>query len=103
MRGWNSVLLLVSSLTYVVKNYNGQLTNQHGVHQRFEDDMVDAYAAFRNKSLSHNEYQRWRRNLLDPLEAAFEITSANLWRQLWYTPTPWFFMPHRKTTEDAYR
>ena len=29
---------------HVVKNYNGQLTNQHGVHQRFEDDMVDAYA-----------------------------------------------------------
>ena len=52
---------------HVVKNYNGQLTNQHGVHQRFEDDMVDAYAAqilLLPKMASEIE---------DPLEAAFDI------------------------------
>ena len=52
---------------HVVKNYNGQLTNQHGVHQRFEDDMVDAYAEqipLMPKTASEIE---------DPLEAAFDI------------------------------
>ena len=52
---------------HVVKNYNGQLTNQHGVHQRFEDDMVDAYAEqipLTPKMASELE---------DPLEAAFDI------------------------------
>ena len=52
---------------HVVKNYNGQLTNQHGVHQRFEDDMVDAYGEqipLTPKMASEIE---------DPLEAAFDI------------------------------
>ena len=52
---------------HVVKNYNGQFTNQHGVHQRFEDDMVDAYAEqipLTPKMASEIE---------DPLEAAFDI------------------------------
>ena len=52
---------------HVVKNYNGQLTNQHGVHQRFEDDMVDAYAE-RIRLIP-----KMAMELEDPLEAAFDI------------------------------
>ena len=52
---------------HVVKNYNGQLTNQHGVHQRFEDDMVDAYAE--QIPLT----PKMASELADPLEAAFDI------------------------------
>ena len=52
---------------HVVKNYNGQLTNQHGVHQRFEDDMVDAYAEQIQLS------PKMASELADPLEAAFDI------------------------------
>ena len=52
---------------HVVKNYNGQLTNQHGVHQRFEDDMVDAYAEQIHLS------PMMASELEDPLEAAFDI------------------------------
>lgn len=52
---------------HVVKNYNGQLTNQHGVHQRFEDDMVDAYAEQIHLS------PKMASELEDPLEAAFDI------------------------------
>ncbi len=52
---------------HVVKNYNGQLTNQHGVHQRFEDDMVDAYA-----ERIHLTPKR-ALEIGDPLEAAFDI------------------------------
>ena len=52
---------------HVVKNYNGQLTNQHGVHQRFEDDMVDAYAE--QIPLT----PRMASEFKDPLEAAFDI------------------------------
>jgi len=52
---------------HVVKNYNGQLTNQHGVHQRFEDDMVDAYAEQIHLS------PKIASELEDPLEAAFDI------------------------------
>ena len=52
---------------HVVKNYNGQLTNQHGVHQRFEDDMVDAYAEQIHLS------PKPAMEIEDPLEAAFDI------------------------------
>ena len=52
---------------HVVKNYNGQLTNQHGVHQRFEDDMVDAYADQIHLS------PKMASEIEDPLEAAFDI------------------------------
>jgi hypothetical protein len=52
---------------HVVKNYNGQLTNQHGVHQRFEDDMVDAYAEQIHLS------PKLAMEIEDPLEAAFDI------------------------------
>ena len=52
---------------HVVKNYNGQLTNQHGVHQRFEDDMVDAYAEQIYLS------PEMASEIEDPLEAAFDI------------------------------
>ena len=52
---------------HVVKNYNGQLTNQHGVHQRFEDDMVDAYAEQIHLS------PKIASEIEDPLEAAFDI------------------------------
>ena len=52
---------------HVVKNYNGQLTNQHGVHQRFEDDMVDAYAEQIHLS------PETASEIEDPLEAAFDI------------------------------
>ena len=52
---------------HVVKNYNGQLTNQHGVHQRFEDDMVDAYAEQIHLS------PKMASEIEDPLEAAFDI------------------------------
>ena len=52
---------------HVVKNYNGQLTNQHGVHQRFEDDMVDAYAEQIHLS------PQMASEIEDPLEAAFDI------------------------------
>ena len=52
---------------HVVKNYNGQLTNQHGVHQRFEDDMVDAYAEQIHLS------PKMASEIEDPLEYAFDI------------------------------
>ena len=52
---------------HVVKNYNGQLTNQHGVHQRFEDDMVDAYAEQIYLS------PKMASEIENPLEAAFDI------------------------------
>ena len=52
---------------HVVKNYNGQLTNQHGVHQRFEDDMVDAYAEQIHLS------PKMASKIGDALEAAFDI------------------------------
>ena len=52
---------------HVVKNYNGQLTNQHGVHQRFEDDMVEAYAEQIHLS------PKMGAEIEDPLEAAFDI------------------------------
>ena len=52
---------------HVVKNYNGQFTNQHGVHQRFEDDMVDAYAEQIHLS------PKMASDIGDPLEAAFDI------------------------------
>ena len=52
---------------HVVKNYNGQLTNQHGVHQRFEDDMVDAYAEQIHLS------PKMGSEIEDPLEYAFDI------------------------------
>ena len=52
---------------HVVKNYNGQLTNQHGVHQRFEDDMVDVYAERIHLT------PRRASEIEDPLEAAFDI------------------------------
>ncbi len=28
---------------HITKNYNGQLTNQYGVHSRYESDMIDKY------------------------------------------------------------
>lgn len=52
---------------HVVKNYNGQLTNQHGVHQRFEDDMVDAFAE--QIRLTPEKASE----IGDPLEYAFDI------------------------------
>ncbi len=52
---------------HVVKNYNGQLTNQHGVHQRFEDDMVDTYAERIHLT------PKMASEIEDPLEAAFDI------------------------------
>ena len=52
---------------HVVKNYNGQLTNQHGVHQRFEDDMVETYAEQIHLS------PKMGAEIEDPLEAAFDI------------------------------
>ncbi len=52
---------------HVVKNYNGQLTNQRGVHQRFEDDMVEAYAEQIHLS------PKMASEIEDPLEAAFDI------------------------------
>ena len=52
---------------HVIKNYNGQFTNQHGVHQRFEDDMVDAYAE--QIPLT----PKMALELEDPLETAFDI------------------------------
>ena len=52
---------------HVVKNYNGQLTNQHGVHQRFEDDMVDAYAE------QIHLLPKMASEIADPLDAAFDI------------------------------
>ena len=52
---------------HVVKNYNGQLTNQHGVHQRFEDDMVDAYAGQIHLT------PKMASDIADPLESAFDI------------------------------
>ncbi len=52
---------------HVVKNYNGQLTNQHGVHQRFEDDMVDAYTEQIHLT------PKMASEIEDPLETAFDI------------------------------
>ena len=52
---------------HVVKNYNGQLTNQHGVHQRFEDDMVDAYGEQIHLT------PKMAMKIEDPVEAAFDI------------------------------
>ncbi len=52
---------------HVVKNYNGQFTNQHGVHQRFEDDMVEAYEEQIHLT------PKMASELEDPLEAAFDI------------------------------
>ena len=52
---------------HVVKNYNGQLTNQHGVHQRFEDDMVDVYAEKIRLT------PKMAVEIEDPLETAFDI------------------------------
>ena len=52
---------------HVVKNYNGQLTNQHGVHQRFEDDMVEVYAERIHLT------PKMVVEIEDPLEYAFDI------------------------------
>ena len=52
---------------HVVENYNGQLTNQYGVHQRFEIDMVDTFA-----EQIHLE-PKVATALENPLEYAFDI------------------------------
>ncbi len=52
---------------HVVENYNGQLTNQKGVHQRFEIEMVDKYAAHIHLK------PEMATEIADPLESAFDI------------------------------
>ena len=52
---------------HVVENYDGQLTNQKGVHGRFEIDMVDTYASEIQLEPEKAE------EIEDPLEHAFNI------------------------------
>lgn len=52
---------------HVVENYDGQFTNQKGVHGRFEIDMVDEYASEIQLTLGEAEA------IEDPLEHAFTI------------------------------
>ena len=54
-RQWDKAMLLAADLghyigdahnpLHITKNYNGQLTNQQGIHSRYESRMLDRYAS----------------------------------------------------------